>query len=62
MPNSNHSPGHRGAVRDPANDRRLKNNRGNPDIKGASSRSDVRQGGQGRVKNPGTDRRLKHNR
>ena len=62
MASSSQSSGHRGAVRDPQNDRRLKHNRDNPNIKGASARSDVRQGGQGRVKNPETDRRLKHNR
>lgn len=53
--------GHRGAVRHPETDRRLKHNRQNPGPK-LSARSDVQHGGQGRVKNPGTDRRLKHNR
>ncbi|HLG87496.1 MAG TPA: hypothetical protein VKZ79_09910 [Alphaproteobacteria bacterium] len=55
------SGGHRGAVRRPETDRRLKHNRqmGGPKL---SARTDVVHGGQGRVKNPSTDRRLKHNR
>jgi hypothetical protein len=62
MPNSNATPGHRGAVRDPANDGRLKQNRQNGIAKSAGARADVQHGGQGRVKNPASDRRLKHNR
>jgi len=53
--------GHRGAVRRPETDRRLKQNRQSPGPK-LSARTDVQHGGQGRVKNPSTDRRLKHNR
>jgi len=56
------SPGHRGAVRNPQSDRRLKVNRNNGAAKSAANRGDVQHGGQGRVKNPSTDRRLKTNR
>jgi hypothetical protein len=55
-------PGHRGAVRNPQTDGRLKHNRGNGIAKTVAARADVMRGGQGRVKDPGTDRRLKHNR
>ena len=62
MVNTSSSPGgHRGAVRHPETDRRLKVNRQNPGPK-LSARTDVQHGGQGRVKNPDTDRRLKHKR
>jgi hypothetical protein len=54
--------GHRGAVRNPATDRRLKTNRHNPSLKMQNTRGEILHGGQGRVKNPGTDRRLKTNR
>jgi hypothetical protein len=56
------TPGHRGAVRNPETDGRLKHNRQNGNPKGAAARADVQHGGQGRVKNPASDRRLKHNR
>jgi hypothetical protein len=62
MPNTQQaSSGHRGVVRNPQTDRRLKVNRG-LGAKSASDRSDVQHGGQGRVKNPASDRRLKNNR
>jgi hypothetical protein len=53
--------GHRGVVRNPQTDRRLKSNRHLDSAKSAE-RTDVQQGGQGRVKNPDRDRRLKNNR
>lgn len=56
------SPGHRGAVRNPQSDGRLKHNRQNGVAKSASDRSNIQHGGQGRVKNPDTDKRLKTNR
>ncbi len=62
MPEMQPSTGHRGAVRDPLTDGRLRHNRGNGIAKTVAARADVKRGGQGRVKNPGTDRRLKHNR
>jgi hypothetical protein len=62
MAMTTHSTGHRGAVRNPETDGRLKHNRNNGVSKGAASRTDVQHGGQGRVKDPATDRRLKHNR
>ncbi len=55
------SPGHRGAVRNPQSDGRLKHNRATG-AKMSVDRSNVQHGGQGRVKNPSTDRRLKINR
>jgi hypothetical protein len=62
MPDTQMSQGHRGAVRNPQTDGRLKHNRGNGVAKTQAARADVQHGGQGRVKNPSTDRRLKHNR
>ncbi len=62
MPDTSSSPGHRGAVRNPQSDGRLKHNRQNGVSKTADTRTDVQHGGQGRVKNPGTDKRLKVNR
>ena len=61
MQQTSTSPGHRGAVRNPQLDGRLKHNRQNGVHKNDTP-ADVQHGGQGRVKNPGTDRRLKHNR
>lgn len=61
MQHTSPSPGHRGAVRNPQLDGRLKHNRQNGVHKN-NTPTDVRHGGQGRVKNPGTDRRLKTNR
>jgi hypothetical protein len=61
MQHTSPSQGHRGAVRNPQLDGRLKHNRQNGVHKNNTA-TDVRHGGQGRVKNPGTDRRLKHNR
>ena len=54
--------GHRGAVRNPSTDGRLKTNRGNTGAKSSENRSRIQHGGQGRVKDPSTDRRLKINR
>jgi hypothetical protein len=54
-------PGHRGAVRNPQLDGRLKHNR-QAGVHKNNAPTDVQHGGQGRVKNPATDRRLKHNR
>jgi hypothetical protein len=62
MANTSSSPGHRGAVRNPQSDGRLKHNRQNGVSKTADTRANVQHGGQGRVKNPGTDKRLKVNR
>jgi hypothetical protein len=62
MPDTQQSQGHRGAVRNPQTDGRLKHNRGNGVAKTQNARANIQHGGQGRVKNPGTDRRLKHNR
>jgi hypothetical protein len=59
-PSSPH--GHRGAVRNPQLDGRLRHNRQNGVHKHDTAPTDVQHGGQGRVKNPQTDRRLKHNR
>jgi hypothetical protein len=56
------TPGHRGAVRNPQSDGRLKHNRQNGTSKNAIDRSPIQHGGQGRVKNPTTDKRLKNNR
>ncbi len=56
------SPGHRGAVRNPQSDGRLKHNRQIGASKQTGDRASVQHGGQGRVKNPTTDRRLKSNR
>jgi hypothetical protein len=53
---------HRGAVRNPSTDGRLKSNRGNVGAKNSEKRNRIQHGGQGRVKNPSTDRRLKINR
>ena len=61
MQHTSHSQGHRGAVRNPQLDGRLKHNRQNGVHKN-NPPADVRHGGQGRVKDPNTDRRLKHNR
>ena len=61
MANATSSSGHRGAVRNPQSDGRLKHNRQNG-TKQSAYRSNVQHGGQGRVKNPTTDRRLKTNR
>ncbi len=61
MAQTSSSPGHRGAVRNPQSDGRLKHNRQNG-TKQSVDRSNVQHGGQGRVKNPTTDRRLKTNR
>src|SRR3569833_2759872 len=58
MQHTSPSPGHRGAVRNPQLDGRLKHNRQNGVHKN-NTQTDVRHGGQGRVKNPTTDRRLK---
>ncbi len=55
------SPGHRGAVRNPQSDGRLKHNRA-VGMKLSGERTNVQHGGQGRVKDPSTDRRLKVNR
>jgi hypothetical protein len=62
VPDTSHSQGHRGAVRDPQSDGRLKHNRQNGVQKNANMPTNVQHGGQGRVKNPTTDRRLKNNR
>jgi len=62
MQHTSPSTGHRGAVRNPQQDGRLKHNRQNGVNKNTNAQTDVQHGGQGRVKNPGTDRRLKHNR
>jgi hypothetical protein len=62
MPNTSSSPGHRGAVRNPQSDGRLKHNRQNGVSKNAADRGNIQHGGQGRVKNPSTDKRLKNNR
>jgi hypothetical protein len=62
MPDTSHSHGHRGAVRNPESDGRLKHNRQNGVQKNANAQANVQHGGQGRVKNPSTDRRLKNNR
>jgi hypothetical protein len=62
MPDTSSSHGHRGAVRNPQSDGRLKHNRQNGAAKNDAAPQDVRHGGQGRVKNPTTDRRLKTNR
>jgi hypothetical protein len=62
MQHTSPSTGHRGAVRNPQLDGRLKHNRQNGVNKNTNAQTDVQHGGQGRVKNPGTDRRLKHNR
>lgn len=47
----------RGRVKDPAKDRRLKENRAD-----RIAREPIIHGGQGRIKHPETDRRLKANR
>jgi len=62
MEHTSPSPGHRGAVRNPQLDGRLKHNRQAGVHKNANAPTDVQHGGQGRVKDPSTDRRLKHNR
>jgi len=62
VPDTSQQPGHRGAVRNPQSDGRLKHNRQNGAQKHAGAPTNVQHGGQGRVKDPTTDRRLKHNR
>ena len=62
MPDTSQRHGHRGAVRNPQSDGRLKHNRQNGTAKHAGTPANVQHGGQGRVKDPTTDRRLKHNR
>jgi hypothetical protein len=62
MTDTQQTGGHRGAVRNPSTDGRLKTNRSNAGAKSSENRARIQHGGQGRVKDPTTDRRLKTNR
>lgn len=62
MTTTSSTSGHRGAVRNPKSDGRLKHNREAGVSKMTGSRTNVQHGGQGRVKDPTQDKRLKNNR